>query len=68
MTSTYETLTGLVERFSPSGNEEEAVAWLVGRMLRLGFASAWADEAGNAVGTIGEGPSQIAAQRLSDLA
>ncbi|HEY5118951.1 MAG TPA: [LysW]-lysine hydrolase [Anaerolineales bacterium] len=59
MTSTYETLTGLVERFSPSGNEEEAVAWLVGRMLRLGFASAWADEAGNAVGTIGEGPSQI---------
>lgn len=59
MTSTYETLTGLVERFSPTHYEAEAVAWLVGRMLSLGFTSARADEAGNAVGTIGDGPNQI---------
>jgi LysW-gamma-L-lysine carboxypeptidase len=59
MTPTYETLTGLVERFSPSGHEGEAVAWLVGRMLNLGFGSAFTDEAGNAVGTIGDGPNQI---------
>jgi len=59
MTSTYETLTGLVERFSPTHYEAEAVAWLVGRMLSLGFASACTDEVGNAVGTIGEGPNQI---------
>jgi LysW-gamma-L-lysine carboxypeptidase len=59
MAPAYETLTGLVERFSPSGHEEEAVAWLVGRMHTLGFGSAFADEAGNAVGTIGEGPNQI---------
>jgi LysW-gamma-L-lysine carboxypeptidase len=59
MTSAYETLTGLVERFSPTHYEAEAVTWLVGRMLSLGFASAWTDEAGNAVGTIGEGPNQI---------
>jgi LysW-gamma-L-lysine carboxypeptidase len=59
MTSTHETLTGLVERFSPTHHEAEAVAWLVGRMLNLGFTSAWTDEAGNAVGTVGEGPNQI---------
>jgi LysW-gamma-L-lysine carboxypeptidase len=59
MAPANETLTGLVERFSPSGHEAEAVAWLVGRMLALGFGSALADEAGNAVGTIGDGPNQI---------
>jgi LysW-gamma-L-lysine carboxypeptidase len=59
MTPAHETLTGLVERFSPSGHEGEAVAWLVGRMLGLGFGSAFADETGNAVGTIGDGPNQI---------
>jgi LysW-gamma-L-lysine carboxypeptidase len=59
MTQAFETLTGLVERFSPTGYETEAVAWLVERMRHLGFSSARADEAGNAVGTIGEGPNQI---------
>jgi len=59
MNPAYETLTGLVERFSPTGREAEAVAWLTGRMRALGFSSAHTDEAGNAVGTVGEGPNQI---------
>ena len=59
MTSKYETLTGLVERFSPTHDEAEAVAWLVKRMTTLGFEIARADDAGNTVGTIGEGPNQI---------
>ncbi len=53
------TLVGLVERFSPTGQEGEAVAWLVKRMQALGYARAFADEAGNAVGVLGEGPRQI---------
>jgi [amino group carrier protein]-lysine/ornithine hydrolase len=59
MNQPSETLLGLVERYSPTGQEGEAVAWLVERMRALGFASARADEAGNAVGTIGDGPEQI---------
>lgn len=57
--SDIDTLIGLVERFSPSGQEGEAVAWLVGRMRSLGFGSASADEVGNAVGSIGEGSNRI---------
>ena len=59
MTQPSATLLGLVERYSPTGNEGEAVAWLVEHMRSLGFGTAAADEAGNAVGTIGEGPNQI---------
>jgi LysW-gamma-L-lysine carboxypeptidase len=50
---------GLVQRFSPTGHEHEAVAWLVARMEALGFTRAFADKAGNAVGVMGEGPRQI---------
>jgi LysW-gamma-L-lysine carboxypeptidase len=53
------TLLGLVERYSPTGSEGDVVAWLVEHMRGMGFTSAKADEAGNAVGTIGEGPNQI---------
>lgn len=53
------TLLGLVEHYSPTGSEGEAVAWLVEHMRSLGFTSARADEAGNAVGTIGQGPDQV---------
>jgi LysW-gamma-L-lysine carboxypeptidase len=59
MTQPSATLLGLVERYSPTGKEGEAVAWLVEHMCGLGFTSARADEAGNAVGMIGEGPNQI---------
>jgi LysW-gamma-L-lysine carboxypeptidase len=50
----FETLLGLVERYSPTGHEGEAVSWLVDRMRRLGFES-WTDDAGNAVGSMGDG-------------
>ena len=54
-----ETLIGLVEHYSPSGNERGAVAWLVERMRRLGFGEAFVDGAGNAVGVMGNGPRQV---------
>jgi LysW-gamma-L-lysine carboxypeptidase len=57
--SAYETLIGLVSRYSPSGQEREAVEWLVGRMKSLCYDEAFVDEAGNAVGLMGSGPKQI---------
>ncbi|MEJ5225703.1 MAG: M20/M25/M40 family metallo-hydrolase, partial [Anaerolineales bacterium] len=54
-----ETLLGLVSHYSPSGQEQAAVAWLVERMRHLGFTRAFADEAGNAVGVMGRGPRQV---------
>jgi [amino group carrier protein]-lysine/ornithine hydrolase len=54
-----ETLLGLVEHYSPSGDEAGAVAWLVQRMRTLGFAYSHIDKTGNAVGIIGDGPKQI---------
>ncbi len=53
------TLLGLVQRYSPSGQEAGAVSWLVGRMRELRFTRAFADPAGNAVGVMGSGPRQI---------
>jgi LysW-gamma-L-lysine carboxypeptidase len=53
------TLIGLVQRFSPSGQEAGAVEWLVQRMQALGFTRAFADAAGNAVGIKGHGPRQV---------
>ena len=77
-----ELLVGLVERYSPSGKEESAVAYLVDRMNALGFR-AYVDEAGNAVGEWGEAgtgsrtilllghidtvPGQIEVRREGDL-
>jgi len=40
---------------SPSGEEDDLAAWLVGRMAALGFRVR-RDAAGNVVGEIGEGP------------
>lgn len=51
-------LQGLVERYSPSTQEQAAVAYLVEQMTSLGF-QAHADGAGNAVGEIGSGPETI---------
>lgn len=53
------TLTGLVSQYSPSGEELEAVEWLVARMKALGYSRTFIDEAGNAVGVVGEGPKQV---------
>src|SRR5512145_2657532 len=57
--SAYETLIGLVSRYSPSGQEREAVEWLVDRMKSLCYDEAFVDEAGNAVGVMGSGPKQV---------
>src|SRR5437763_769852 len=54
----YSTLLGLVEHYSPTGQEKAAVDWLVERMCGLGFSRAFVDPAGNAVGVMGDGPRQ----------
>jgi LysW-gamma-L-lysine carboxypeptidase len=53
------TLVGLLNIYSPTGQEEEAVNYLVKRMRNLGFTRAFKDAVGNAVGIIGKGPKQI---------
>ncbi len=55
----FATLTGLVAQYSPSGQEVQAVGWLVERMQFLGYQQSYVDEAGNAVGVIGDGPRQV---------
>ncbi|MEX0787582.1 MAG: [LysW]-lysine hydrolase [Anaerolineales bacterium] len=57
--SGLDTLLGLLHHFSPTGREQEAVAWMVERLRRLGFQNASIDGAGNAVGVMGEGPRQV---------
>jgi LysW-gamma-L-lysine carboxypeptidase len=57
--SDAETLIGVVEQYSPSGQERPAVDWLVARMQALGFSHAFVDEAGNAVGVMGDGSQQV---------
>src|SRR5271169_5013494 len=54
------TLIGLVSQYSPSGQERSAVEWLVARMKVLGYQNAFIDEAGNAVGVMGQGAKQVA--------
>jgi len=55
----FETLIGLVSRYSPSGQEQGAAEWLVARMKSLCYDQAFIDEAGNAVGVMGTGPRQV---------
>ena len=55
----FDTLTGLVSHYSPSGGERPAVEWLVSRMKTLGYHNAFVDAAGNAVGVMGHGPKQM---------
>jgi len=54
-----DTLIGLVEHYSPSGDEHDAVEWLAERMQTLGFDQSFIDGAGNAIGVMGDGPKQI---------
>ena len=51
-------LTGLLERYSPSGSEAEAVEYLVGEMAAAGLEAS-VDAAGNAVGACGSGPETV---------
>jgi LysW-gamma-L-lysine carboxypeptidase len=55
----FETLIGLVSHYSPSGQEHEAVEWLVRRMRSLQYDESFIDDAGNAVGVMGQGPRQV---------
>lgn len=57
--SEFETLWNLVNIYSPSGQERPAVEYLVARMVKLGYTKAFIDEAGNAVGVIGNGSRQV---------
>jgi len=59
MSESHETLAGLVSQYSPSGQERGAVEWLVNRMKALGYKDVFIDEAGNAVGVMGDGPKQV---------
>ena len=51
-------LEGLLQRYSPTHQEAEAVNYLVAQMSAAGF-DACVDEAGNAVGIIGDGLHEI---------
>jgi LysW-gamma-L-lysine carboxypeptidase len=51
-------LTGLVKIYSPSQQERDAVNYLVAQMNALGLR-AFVDDAGNAVGILGEGKRDI---------
>ena len=51
-------LEGLLKIYSPTGQEAEAVDYLVAQMGLAGF-EAFVDEAGNAVGVLGSGPEHV---------
>ncbi len=51
-------LEGLLQRYSPTLQEAEAVNYLVAQMKAAGF-DACVDEVGNAVGVLGAGPREI---------
>ena len=51
-------LVGLLQRFSPSGQESSAAKYLTSQMRALGY-DARVDEMGNAVGTLGDGPQEL---------
>ena len=53
------TLVGLVNQYSPTGAEENAVSWLIQRMDDLGFNKSYRDTVGNAIGVIGSGDRQF---------
>jgi LysW-gamma-L-lysine carboxypeptidase len=54
-----ETLSGLLAHYSPTGQEDAAVQFLVERMAGLGYERAYTDQAGNAIGVLGQGPRQV---------
>jgi LysW-gamma-L-lysine carboxypeptidase len=53
-----ELLEGLLSIYSPTGRESQAVDYLIGRMRSLGFDTR-IDEAGNAIGSLGDGPAEV---------
>ena len=59
MKDEFDTLIGLVSHYSPSGDEQKAVLYLLERMRSLGIENTFQDEVGNAIGILGRGPKQI---------
>ena len=55
----FSTLFGLVSQYIPSGQERAAVEWLVARMKAFNFDEAFIDDAGNAMGVMGNGGKQV---------
>ena len=53
-----ELLEGLLQRYSPTFEEAEAVNYLVAQMSAMGF-DACVDEVGNAVGVLGDGSREV---------
>lgn len=53
------TLLGLIQHYSPTGHESEAVRWMIQHMRALGYTNAFEDKAGNAIGRMGNGQRQI---------
>lgn len=51
-----ETLFGLINRYSPTGQVTSAVNWLASKMMDLSFDQAFVDPVGNIVGLKGSGP------------
>ncbi len=58
-TAKAKTLIELVKKYSPSGQESDAVDYLINRMQELGFTRAYKDEVGNAIGVMGEDQKQV---------
>ena len=54
-----QTLIELLECYSPTGQEIQAVERLTRRMTGLGYTRAFIDPVGNAVGVMGDGPNLI---------
>ncbi len=54
-----QTLLGLVQQYSPTGNEDDAARWLLQYMERLDFDSALIDHTGNVIGRRGKGSRQM---------
>lgn len=51
-------LIDLLSHYSPTGQEQDAVRFLVNKMRSAGFQAS-IDEVGNAVGSVGDGPNEI---------
>jgi LysW-gamma-L-lysine carboxypeptidase len=54
-----ESLAGLVQRYSPSGEETEAAAWLAQHLPKIGYAHSEIDAVGNVIGLRGTGHNQL---------
>src|SRR5258708_32173468 len=52
-------LAGLLNAYSPSHEERNASEYLAGWMQSAGYDRAFVDDAGNAVGVLGDGPQEI---------